>query len=94
MIFYYSLSLFNVDVIWFMVQYFFDVDCLDKDQCIFFFIVVILGCLNNLKYLIRRGVNLSYSIEYLDVEIFFYFDDFVSECKRKLCGYLLLYVVV
>lgn len=56
--------------------------------------MVILGCLNNLKYLIRRGVNLSYSIEYLDVEIFFYFDDFVSECKRKLCGYLLLYVVV
>lgn len=86
-----SSSSINTDVTWLLVQHFSDVDCLDKDQRTPSFIAAISGRLNNLKYLIRRGANLSHSIEYLDAEISSYSDDPVSECKRKLCGYSLLH---
>ena len=87
----YSSSSFNADVTWLMVQHFSDVDCLDKHQRTPSFIAAISGRLNNLKSLIKRGANLSHSIEYLDAEISSYSDDLVSECKRKLCGYSLLH---
>ena len=86
-----SSSSSNADVTWLLAHHFSDVDCLDKDQRTPSFIAAISGHLNNLKILIERGANLNNSIKCLDTEIAPRYDDPVSECKRKLCGYSLVH---